>query len=1104
MMNKSTRVWPRYLVASIVYTCSALSLYLVLRVISAGQVTAVNRWASFLTWRLPLLLATSSFLTLMSSRNLKTSTRTTIARTDTSIWLIASAGIAIHLFAPLSGEPQLWLGLFYLGLLTAKASVIATTILILQKYRPITSPMLFLLMLWFFGFFAVWNGPIHRIHGDEPHYLLMTHSIVYDGDLNLFNQYQEKIHQSFGLQELEPKLSDNQSPGKIYSRGLGATFPALLAPSYMMGGLQGSQFFMVICSAFMITQLYILLMRSVSNSRLVLAAVLLIASTNPVLTYSSLIYPDIPAALCIVVGLRILQIQPLSRNGRSVPTWIFMLSAILIFLKFRYFVPVILLMTPVIHREFRKIRNAMVLIIALATLAGAYIAADRWLLEGDLFSNRFGGFEKIRSFFPTFDSLQVFPGLLLDQESGFLFHAPVYLLFFAGLAIYRGRRDSLYWFSVLGIPFTAVSLLGHFAWHCLPTPPLRYMLPVLPPLALFIATALTDWKKRSLAYRTIVSSCIVLSWSFAGILSIKPEWQLNLADGSSQLFVALATALKSPVPLFFPSAIRPGMALWIWIFASIPIIGVFMLPSWRNTIKDFRFIRLKTVVIIPLGILVLLGFATRNTPIRVYHGEDRWWTAPDGGTYFPENRDPFFHHERSYGWQIGPAQSIRFPLRIFDTHATGLIRCKLVDSWLPQKLMIQSTDGTATERVLVTSKNWVTFAFKLHPELPLREIRITSGEETGNAVAIDWIRIVPRSPRRSAMWVQLANFFRRTKWSRLAFECDRKSLLTGMGDPWYEFSSHYHSGAIPKKTKIAAANPIASELLEMTFQDAIDSGWEEIRSLENLFQISFSGEISPDLERDYAVTGLLKGHHPAAKLIASLAVRYPDDETLQLLSAIAWHLRGNPLKSAVILDELLVNGSYYPMRLTTPSMHLEINHPLFPLLEDIENNSDFRTHARILCERHLVESMADYNKGDIRAAAVHFDNYYLCDQGIFMEVIPGVSQEYVSEMFKYASRIHTIHARMLIESALTKHRPSIALAAAEYGLRMNPGDAELMFGKARSLFHKRDYLQARQACLDNISLFQNDDRSRWLIEQILIHMKEDGDRLGGVAGSSVL
>lgn len=52
--------------------------------------------------------------------------------------------------------------------------------------------------------------PAHPITGDEPHYLLITKSLISDGDINLFNNYRNKDY----LQFYPGELDSHARPGK--------------------------------------------------------------------------------------------------------------------------------------------------------------------------------------------------------------------------------------------------------------------------------------------------------------------------------------------------------------------------------------------------------------------------------------------------------------------------------------------------------------------------------------------------------------------------------------------------------------------------------------------------------------------------------------------------------------------------------------------------------------------------------------------------------------------------------------------------------------------------------------------------------------------------
>jgi len=75
----------------------------------------------------------------------------------------------------------------------------------------------------------------YPITGDEPHYLLITKSLVSDGDVNLWNNYQNKDYLKFYPGRLDSHTKTGKKGSRFqYSRHMPG-FSALLLPAYVVG-----------------------------------------------------------------------------------------------------------------------------------------------------------------------------------------------------------------------------------------------------------------------------------------------------------------------------------------------------------------------------------------------------------------------------------------------------------------------------------------------------------------------------------------------------------------------------------------------------------------------------------------------------------------------------------------------------------------------------------------------------------------------------------------------------------------------------------------------------------------------------------------------------
>ena len=141
------------------------------------------------------------------------------------------------------------------------------------------------------------------ITADEPFYLLTTQSLIQDGNLDLTGQYAHESWRSFfdhpdGLWKQSVPLEDGRllSP---HEPGLSV----FLVPGFALGGLTGAQLQMLLLTAATFAIAFVLVAaetRALLVSWLATAAVALTATA---FVYSTEIYPEVPAAMLLLLSL---------------------------------------------------------------------------------------------------------------------------------------------------------------------------------------------------------------------------------------------------------------------------------------------------------------------------------------------------------------------------------------------------------------------------------------------------------------------------------------------------------------------------------------------------------------------------------------------------------------------------------------------------------------------------------------------------------------------------------------------------------------------------------------------------------------------------------
>jgi hypothetical protein len=157
---------------------------------------------------------------------------------------------------------------------------------------------------------AVYLGALFVMHpettGDEPHYLLAAESIIYDGDVNLQNDYSNfsrtmRVAKIFPLDPHADYFGSNALRPR-HSIGLSV----VLAPAVALGGVDGARLVMVLIAALLADQLYRLLRDLGFQRRYRWLSWIAVVFCLPVITSTSQIYPELPAALILVALLRIM------------------------------------------------------------------------------------------------------------------------------------------------------------------------------------------------------------------------------------------------------------------------------------------------------------------------------------------------------------------------------------------------------------------------------------------------------------------------------------------------------------------------------------------------------------------------------------------------------------------------------------------------------------------------------------------------------------------------------------------------------------------------------------------------------------------------------
>jgi hypothetical protein len=441
--------------------------------------------------------------------------------------------------------------------------------------------------------------------GDEPHYLIIAHSLMTDGDLEIENNHTERDYQGFwGGPPLRPDYMKRGLNGAIYSihaPGL----PLLVLPVYAIAGYGGVVAFLCLLAA--LTALAVFdLAQAIAGTRAALLTWMAVCLTVPFVPHAWLIYPELPGAL--IVAWAALWLWRAGDEDR-VSTWLVRGSvlAILPWLHTKFIIFLAVFGGALGLRLLRRPRAAAAL--------GAPMAASvaLWLISFYVIYGSFNPEAPYGDYPRMFVLMRNIPrgllGLLFDQKFGLLMYAPVYLAALAGSWLLFRRAEWRWLGAVLALATAAHigSTTRLYMWWGGNSAPARFLLPILPCLAPAIAVAVA--RLQSLWTRALFAAALTVSVSIAVGGLLDPRRLLLFSDPRGK--GRLIELLQGPAPLshLLPTFAQedwtgPLIALLPWLGAAAATLGAVAAVRKRTTLDP------TTLSVVAVAALFLLSTAS--------------------------------------------------------------------------------------------------------------------------------------------------------------------------------------------------------------------------------------------------------------------------------------------------------------------------------------------------------------------------------------------------------------------------------------------------------------------------------------------------------------
>ena len=410
-------------------------------------------------------------------------------------------------------------------------------------------------LAFFCGLLSWWQVSTQVPDGDEPHYLVITQSLLKGGDLRIENNHRQLDFRRYFPEDLQPDFRVRGRDREIYSiHAPGVS--ALVAPAFLVGGYPGAVLFLLAFSAAGSALAWHLAWRVTRRYDAAWFGWAAVTLSPTWIFHSFTVYPDGPGAVLLLTGawaLVRLEREAQEQTTSTVPwLWHGAALAVLPWLHTRFAVLAAGVCAVALLRMSR-VPNAAAK--AFAFLLCPAVSCFGWLAYFIAVygtpdpSAPYGGEEGAFGFVP--DGLA---GLLFDQRFGLLAYAPALVFAFAGVGVMLGRREwRRYAVELLFVILPYLVVVTYVAmWWGGRSAPARFFMPVLPWMALPAAAAWCAVRGR--ATRVTALAALVFG-AFASIVLVVTQ------DG--------ALAFNT----------REGYASWLeWLNGSVDLGRA--LPVW--------------------------------------------------------------------------------------------------------------------------------------------------------------------------------------------------------------------------------------------------------------------------------------------------------------------------------------------------------------------------------------------------------------------------------------------------------------------------------------------------------------------------------------------
>jgi hypothetical protein len=495
--------------------------------------------------------------------------------------------------------------------------------------------------------------------GDEPHYLVISHSLARDLDLNVFDQYARDRYREF----TEVRLKHHARVGKgfktWYSYGHLPGLSLTLAPFFLFKLPVPLLYFLIraylgLFGALLAVVVYLFALKFWHNRSLAVLITVVLTFTAPVFFYSIHIFAELQACLLILSSLYLLLYssrepkrrleassnKKMSREGHEEhqehsegdffnPKKTLLAGFLLGFsvfwgLKYAIFIYLFAAGFFIYFVKKKQPKRAVLFVLFPVLLQILFFGYLYYAYGNSNPMSIYNGVMTKEEAKEYYSKVQVIPlqkrvetllGIFFDQRDGLLLYNPFYFLAFPGL-ILALKKFKTYWREILisAAGFAFILFLGYSTVRPGYCPQARYLTPVAWLLMLFAIIYYKETKNKTVKkwtfYLPVYSFLVVIYQVFHPFTLYQSATHLNL-DRPALMFQQWSN-IHFSIPDVLPSFIKvPGNFKYLPNIIFLVLLLVFIVLA-MNKLKNYR---VRFFMPVLFGIIFLAAILFPRVPI---------------------------------------------------------------------------------------------------------------------------------------------------------------------------------------------------------------------------------------------------------------------------------------------------------------------------------------------------------------------------------------------------------------------------------------------------------------------------------------------------------